>query len=437
MLVLGCRDPADPLPAQGNLGRGASASQGPALAPAFPLQCWMDGVKAGFGVPLGHEWVSAAGAGTWCWGGWGAARPWCELGLGNAGSCSLLEKSRSQPAAGGADGTNRSSRWSWEWAGVGNLCSVHLRSQGRSGVGTSGSPPAPLPWLWGGCVRGSGPSLRIGQLLPFVRWKETPCQPLASPKPQCDQPCGSSSPRLPTQGRGTRSCWGRVCPPQLLPQTSASVQPRRCSMHTQSLLFPPAQHLVTPRSRVCSHTRRSHTHHTRRVHPSRCYLLTSFWCTPTLAPVAVSHPVHTHPRCTLPLLSHTRHTLGPGAHSLLLLPYPWCTLTSAAVSHTVRTQSRGTLASPAISHVVRTHPGARRLQLPSRTRCTLAQGARSPPHARSPLAPGLPHAPSLALFTPSPGPRPAWGAAGAPRSHLTMPYMTRTLPSSPTTHTTE
>lgn len=228
-----------------------------------------------------------------------------------------------------------------------------------------------------------------------------------------------------------------VCPPQLLPQTPASVQPRCCSVHTQSLLFPPAQHLVTPHSRVCLHTRCSHTHHTRRVHPSRCYLLTSIWCTPTLAPVAVSHPVHTHLRFTLLLLSHTRHTLGPGAHSLLLLPYPWCTLASAALSHPVRTPSWGTLASPAVSHVVHAHPGARRLQLPSRTRCTLARGCTLTPHARSPLTPGPPHAPSLALFTPSPGRRPAWGAAGAPRSHLTMPYMTRTLPSSPTTHTTE
>lgn len=242
-------------------------------------------------------------------------------------------------------------------------------------------------------------------------------------------PAAPLPPSSPCRGEEHAAAGVGVCPPQLLPQTPAPVQPRCCSVHTQSSLFPPAQHLVTPHSRVCLHT-----HHARRVHPSRCYLLTSIWCTPRLAPVAVSHPVHTHPRRTLLPLSHTH-----GTRSVLVRIRSCCCLTPGARSLLLLSRPRRTRS-----------PGARSLLLPSRTWCTLtpvhagsscrlALDARSPTvHGSPPThAPLSPHAPSLALFTPSPGPRPAWGAAGAPRSHLTMPYMTRTLPSSPTTHTTE
>lgn len=123
------QQPPPSLPREG-LGRGVSASRGPAPAPRFP-PARLDGAKGGFRVPPGmRAGLSAAAAGTWCWGGdQGTARPRCGLGLGDAGSCSLLEESGCQPDTGDADGTNTSSRRSREWVGVGNSCSEHLRSQ--------------------------------------------------------------------------------------------------------------------------------------------------------------------------------------------------------------------------------------------------------------------------------------------------------------------
>lgn len=114
LLLLGYGDPAEPPPCPGK----ASAEE-PLSAKVLPRHLLpQDGAGRGLsGVqsPPGHEWVLLLVLGSR-----GAARQQCKLGLGNAGSCSLLEKSRSQAAAGGAGGVNTSSLRSWERAGVGD-----------------------------------------------------------------------------------------------------------------------------------------------------------------------------------------------------------------------------------------------------------------------------------------------------------------------------
>lgn len=242
-------------------------------------------------------------------------------------------------------------------------------------------------------------------------------------------------------GRGTRGHGGCGVSPSL-PPGLAPTQPSCRSVHTQSLLFPLAQHLDVPN--MCARAHTVHTCHTHRVRSSQCYLCSQVlvhtqpcsccWCTPgahsllpfsrtrhmfcpgahTLSCCCLAHgtrsvPVHTH---SLMLLSHTPCTLTPRAHSLFLLSHPW---------RTPRSGSRSLLLPSHTLHMVHAHPW-----------CTLALATISYMMHTHPTDAPLSH--PHPLFTPSPTPR---GAAGAPRSHLTMPYMTRTFPSSPTTHTTE
>lgn len=75
-----------------SLGRGASASQGPALVPGLPLQSWMES-KQGSGSPR-----------TCCWRRWGCWGAGGQLGSGAswAGRCGLLLFVREKPASAAA-----------------------------------------------------------------------------------------------------------------------------------------------------------------------------------------------------------------------------------------------------------------------------------------------------------------------------------------------
>lgn len=121
LLVLGCRDPADPLSAQGNPHHRC---QGLGWSPSGSLCCWR-----WYPTLRGPE-DSSAVAGD---------------GAGPCSFCSLLERSRGQAAAGGA-GTRRN----WEWAGW---------VIPTDGVGWQQWEPT-SPWPG----RGSGPTLQTGQL---------------------------------------------------------------------------------------------------------------------------------------------------------------------------------------------------------------------------------------------------------------------------------
>lgn len=185
-------------------------------------------------------------------------------------------------------------------------------------------------------------------------------------------------------------------------------------------LSSPLSHSSWTRSHTCV---LAHTLFTCMLHPAGCYLLTSTWCTPTFAPVAVSHPEHTQPGAhSPPVLSHISHvvhthswcTLNPSAHSPPVHTQSWCTLTPGAISHVVHTHPRCTLnlsthsllLPSRISHVLHAHP-----------RCTaaLALVTRSPqahthPRPHSSATPSPPHA----LLTPSQHRGRRGGAPGRP-----------------------
>lgn len=109
----------------------------------------------------------------------------------------------------------------------------------------------------------------------------------------------------------------------------------------------------------------------------------------------------------------------PGYH----LPQPHFTHTHSC------SVSAPPLASAPCSHVAASHPARR------------PQGLSAPgaPPAALPRSPRAQHSPAaLALIALShPAHSDAFYTLPQPRSHRTMPYITNTLPSSPTTHTTE
>lgn len=233
----------------------------------------------------------------------------------------------------------------------------------------SDGPVGPHQPLCPGCGVGVwGGSLGTRQLLAvaFGVRNKILCQSLASPRPQHDQPCGS--------GQGTGGCWAQAASPS----TGSPTPP----VHTQSFL----SHGSWTRSHMCV---LAHAPFTRMLHPAGCYLLTNAWCTPTLAPAAVSHPEHTQSRCTLTpgAISH----LARGAHPSLVHTQSWSTLSPGAVSHLARA------ACPSLVHTG------------SHTCHTLTPGAHSPPSA----LPCHPQ-PSPRPSHPLPAPRPAQGTPGRP-----------------------
>lgn len=137
------------------------------------------------------------------------------------------------------------------------------------------------------------------------------------------------------------------------------------------------------------------------------------------------------------LLPSTRCTVAPAAASVTARTQSRCTLAPAAGSYLEDAQPRRTLAAIALTLCTLT-PGARSLLLLPRTRRTPAPGARSLLPCLLHVAHAHPHLTQGAPFTPCGLPVPLTRPFRTLRgSHLTMPYMTRTLPSSPTTHTTE
>lgn len=228
-------------------------------------------------------------------------------------------------------------------------------------------------WLRGWGV--SGPALQTGQR---------------------DQPCAFSSPQ---RTRGTHL--GSGCVPPFPPsQTQAPCIPR-AAPGTHGLCFQSLHSTCSPPCTRTAHTRSDTassaalTQAAVHTQPRSC----------RLTPGAPSHPGRPHTRGTLTLGAHpilllgiTQHTpctLSLSANSLLVLSQPWATLSPAHI--------RSWCTLTPCHHL--THPCAARC--PGTTRLPRC----SHPCAQRP-----------------------WRV---PSSHLTMPYMTSTLPSSPTTHTTE
>lgn len=292
-------------------------------------------------------------------------------GAGPCSFCSLLEKSTSQAAAGGA-GTRRS--WGWVgWVIPTDGVRRQQREPASPGLGRGGLDP---PCKQGSSQPAAAPAPR---LLFLTKDKRHPlgvglCRP-------CTAPCPNISLAL----------------PELLQAHMASAFPLCTALH------PP--HLYSSHTH-CSHAHRSRLDaHKQPVHtqPSCCWQTHTqcrhTWC--TLTTVAHSLLVHTYFCCCLTRSIHCAHLvqtpswscLNPGAHSPLAHTLSWCTVTQCH-------------------------------QLTPPTCCTLTPGTAWPHRCFRTWC--APNAPLLPAHT-----------APLPSSHLTMPYMTRTLPSSPTTHTTE